>query len=81
MLPIPPLKVDVKAEKSCNKWFCCFKGNPEVEDDSPVSMETVETVTRTFEKHRHSHTPPNIPQPPKLERKVAVLSEQKEESK
>jgi len=58
MNPIPPVKIEVDADHSCNNWKCCYgcrcvKKNKE---DSPVSMEIVERVTRTYEIHHHSHS-------------------------
>lgn len=83
MLPVSPMQVTVKPEKSCNNWFCCFKGKPEMEkEDSPVSIQTIETVTRTFETHRHSHTPPKATVPLYPGREIVALNEsEKKENK
>jgi len=59
MIPVSPIKVEVDTDHSCNNWRCCFgcKCCKKVKkiDDSPVSVEIVEKVTRTFERHHHSH--------------------------
>jgi hypothetical protein len=64
MLPISPVQVDFKPERSFNNWRCCFgckcwkiTSVQEEKQDSPISMQIIETVTRTYEKYRHSSSP------------------------
>lgn len=61
-MPIPPVHVDVKPENSCNNWKCCFGWIccKKTKEDSPVSVEIIEKVTRTFERHHHSHSNPQV---------------------
>ncbi len=79
MTPVSPVKVDVdvNADHSCNNWKCCYgckcwkKLNPEIKKESPVSMEIVERVTRSYERHHHSHKSsplivPYVSSPPPL---------------
>ncbi len=58
MMPVSPIQVDVKPDKSCNNWRCCFGWMccKKKEEDSPVSVEIIEKVTRTFERHHHSQS-------------------------
>ncbi len=70
MVPIENAKVkvhiDPDASHSCNNWFCCFgckcvkKISTVAKVDSPVSVESVERITRTYERHRVHHTPSPI---------------------
>jgi hypothetical protein len=58
MTPVSPVQVNVKPENSCNNWKCCFgwRCGKKEQEDSPVSVEIIEKVTRTFERHHHSHS-------------------------
>lgn len=79
MFPVSPVQVDIKPENSFNNWRCCFGckcwkviNSTEEKQESPVSMQVVETVTRTYEKHRHSSSPeqsimPSAPVFPRME--------------
>ena len=66
MVPIKSAKVevDVDTSHSCNHWMCCFgcKCIREVKQidpkDSPISVESVERITHTYERHHHSHHTP-----------------------
>lgn len=63
MNPIPPLKIDVSPEHSCNNWRCCFgcrccKATEEKKYDSPESIVTTTTIDKTthvYETHRKHH--------------------------
>ena len=79
MIPMPPVNLDVDADHSCNNWKCCFGcrcfKKIKVVDDSPVSVEITEKITRTFERHHHSHQDigvivPVLPASPRLLRAV-----------
>ncbi len=59
MMPVSPIKLDVNTERSCNNWKCCFNfrcwtnlNSHEEKQSSPISIQSVETITRTFEVHR-----------------------------
>ena len=62
MTPIPPVKLQIETDHSCNNWKCCFgchcvKKNKK--QDSPESVNTVTTIEKTthvFETHRKHHT-------------------------
>ena len=62
MTPIPPVKVQVDADHSCNNWKCCFgckcwkKIRSDGGDESPSSVVITEKVTRTYERHHHSNS-------------------------
>ncbi len=68
MSAVGPVKVDVKAEKSCNNWSCCFswiccskkRVVAPVQSDSPVSMESIEKITTVYERHHRHHTPEKV---------------------
>lgn len=66
MVPVKSAKLDldIDSSNSCNHWMCCFgckcvrevkKVSPE---DSPVSVDTVERIVRTYERHQHTHHTP-----------------------
>lgn len=69
MIPVSPVQVEIKPENSCNNWKCCFgwiccpKKKVEAIDkaDSPISMESVEKITTTYERHHTHHTPEHKP--------------------
>lgn len=77
MTPVPPVNLEVKTDRSCNNWTCCFGQKAKnKEQDSPVSMEIVETITRKYEKHRNSNGTP-----PLQSRSVVLVTETKDEEK
>lgn len=63
-IPSATLKVDVKADHSCN-WRCCFGCKNQVEEASPkyssdvsvTETETREKVTHVVETHFHNPQP------------------------
>ncbi len=75
MNPVSPVQVDVNNDRSCNNWKCCFGCKKKEKEDSPVSVQIIDTVVRTYEKHRHSH---NKSTPPSISRTVVVLKDTKE---
>lgn len=67
MTPIPPVSVDVNADKSCNHWLCCFGCSCcETKEKSPNSVSVIwthekspteEKTTEVYRTHQH-HKPP-----------------------
>ena len=65
MSPIetPKVAIETDVSHSCNNWMCCFGcrcvkkdvSTPVPKKESPISVESVERITRTYERHRVHH--------------------------
>jgi hypothetical protein len=69
MMPVSPIQVEVKPENSCNNWKCCFgwkfcwkkKEVLVTKIDSPASVESIEKVVTTYERHHIHHVSEDKP--------------------